>query len=104
MRLLVALLLTAPGLVPIPYIGWAPGLVFLGPATALLVIAATDRQSRRIVLLWSIPTGIGIALCLFSLVVYRSLGSGDHLILQIFGVAAVTTLLATLLGRPPSTP
>ena len=34
-RILVALLLTVPGLVPVPYIGWGFGLVLLAPAAVL---------------------------------------------------------------------
>jgi hypothetical protein len=102
-RILVALFLTIPGWVPIPYIGLAPGIMFFGPAAALLAVAAMERKTRRIVLLWSIPTAAGTALSLFSLAVVSMRGrSSSDLILQFVGIAIVTTLFAALLGRPPS--
>jgi hypothetical protein len=97
-RILVALLLTVPGWLPIPYIGWAHGVIFFGPAAALLAIAAMERKSLRVVLLWSIPTAAGTALSLFSLAVYSTQGSSGDLILRIIGIAIVTTLFVALLG------
>jgi hypothetical protein len=101
-RILVALLLTVPGWVPIPYIGWAHGIMFFGPAAALLAVAAMERKTRRMVLLWSIPTAAGTALSLFSFAVSSTQGSSGELLLQFVSIAFATTFFAALVGRPPS--
>jgi hypothetical protein len=101
-RLLSALLLTALALVPVPYIGWGGGVVLLGPASVLLAVAARDRKSCRMVLLWSIPTAVGMVLSLFSLAGYSSRGVSTDVFFGVIGIALLTTLIAALLGRTPS--
>jgi hypothetical protein len=104
-RVVVAFLVTLPGFVPVAYIGWGYGLVFGGPAAMLLLYAGMERQKRRVVLLWSIPTIVVLGLGLFS-VVASSLQFGFHwdFYLPLFGVTVLTTLVAAWLGRPPSVP
>ena len=102
-RVVLALVLTAGGMVPVPYIGWGYGLVLCGPAAALLFYAGLERQTRRVVFFWSVPTIVGLVLALFSLAAY-ALGSGVSLVLipQLLGLAGLTTLVAAVLGRPPA--
>ncbi len=90
-RVLVALLLSAVGLV---YSGWGLGLIFLGPAAVLLAFAGANTNSRRVVVLFSLPTAIGLCLAIGALV---QMHRGRFVIL---GVAVASTLLAALVGAP----
>jgi hypothetical protein len=102
-RVGLALVLTAAGMVPVPYIGWGYGLVLCGPAAALMFHAGLERKTRRVVCFWAIPTIVGVALGLFSVAAY-ALGGGVSrvLSLQVLGLACLTTLAAAVLGRPPT--
>jgi hypothetical protein len=100
-RVLVALFLTLPGFVPIPYYGWLCGLPLFGPAAMLLIHAGGDRRSRRGVVYCSVPTVIGLALALLSLIVTSKYLWENGAIPIIFGITFLTTLLAAFFGRPP---
>ena len=99
-RVLIAIVLSVLGLIPVPYIGWGYGLVVSAPAAVLLFLAGKDRQQRRIVLLWSIPTVLGLGLGLWSVAVYALQGASADVIPMILGATIVTSLMAAVLGQP----
>jgi hypothetical protein len=90
-RVLLAWLLSSIGLL---YAAWGLGLIFLGPAAVLLAFAGAGAKSRRLVVLFSLPTAIGICLAIYSLVrTPRGLP-------VTIAVTVVTTLVAVLVGGP----
>jgi len=99
-RLLLALFLSLLGLLwVVPYTGWAHSLSLFGPAAVLLVFAGLESRTRRLVLLWSLPTLLGLGLGTLSFV---------HVALRfpsalpsIIGFTLATTLFAAIAGSPP---
>ena len=101
-RVLVAMALTVPGFLPIPYAGLTCGIVLFAPAAVLLVFAGLDRRSRRGVVLCAVPTMLGLALSLYSVVILLGRSSSSvKLVMMALGTSVVTTLLAALVGSPP---
>lgn len=99
-RVLVALFLTLPGLVPIPYLGWASALPLLGPAVVLLAYAGQERGKRRGVLYCAAPTMLGVGLALFSVVASPPYLWSSGWLPIVFAITLVTTLLAAFFGMP----
>jgi len=99
-RLLVGLLLSVLGLLwVVPYTGWAHSLILFGPAAVLVVFAGLERRTRRIVLLWSLPTLLGLGLGTLS-IVHVALRFPSALP-SILGFTLATTLFAAIAGSPP---
>jgi hypothetical protein len=95
-RTLIALVLTALGLLlPMPYVGYAYGLIVFAPAAVLLAFALGDAPHRRVLWLLGVPTGLGLVLSVSSFL--GSLAGVDVIVWTL-----ATTTLAALLGRPRS--